>query len=213
MDSFKNETIENYTKLLSTASPVPGGGGTAALAASLGAALGRMVASLTIGKKKYAEYEAELKSCAEKSDALIEQFLSLIDRDAEVFEPLSRAYSLPKETEEERAKKAEVMEKCLRDAASAPFEILSLCRESVGCVRIFAEKGSVLAISDAGCASALIGAAARSAALNVSINTKLMQDRVYAENMNAQTETLLHETVQEADDIYRSVSERLKVKK
>ncbi len=212
MDSFKNETIENYVKVLSASSPVPGGGGTAALAASLGTALGRMVASLTIGKKKYADAEEEIKACAGKCDEIIGKFLNLMDKDAEVFAPLSRAYSLPKETEEEKAYKAEVMEKCLKDAASAPFEILSLCQESIGCVRIFAEKGSVLAVSDAGCAAALIGAAARSAALNVSINTKLMKDRAYAQELDAQTAGILLETIQEADDIYVFVSERLTVK-
>ena len=102
-------SIGDFMEVLSSKDPVPGGGGASAVAAAVGCSLGRMVASLTLGKKRYAEVEPRVRDIAERLDGLRMELLALADKDAEAFEPLSRAYGLPKETEQQRAHKAEVM--------------------------------------------------------------------------------------------------------
>mgnify|MGYP000736125647 CR=1 FL=1 len=110
-------TIQEFLDVLSSKEPVPGGGGASALAGALGNALGQMVANLTIGKKKYALVEDEIKELAERMKGIQGQFSALADQDAKVFAPLAKCYSLPSGTEEEKAYKAEVMEARLLDAS------------------------------------------------------------------------------------------------
>ena len=107
---FSTSTCTEFVEVLASKAPVPGGGGASALVGAVGTALGNMVGSLTVGKKKYADVEDEMYELKAKCDQLQKDFLRLIERDAEVFEPLSKAYGMPKETEEEKAEKARVME-------------------------------------------------------------------------------------------------------
>ena len=90
-----------------------------------------MVTNLTVGKKKYADVEEEMKELMAKATTLQDELLHLIERDAEVFEPLSKAYGMPRETEEEKAEKARVMEIVLKDACSVPMEIMEKCCEAI----------------------------------------------------------------------------------
>ena len=103
---FSTVPCNEFVEVLASKAPVPGGGGASALVGAIGTALGNMVGSLTVGKKKYAEVEEEMWELKGKCDQLQKDFLRLIERDAEVFEPLSKAYGMPRETEEEKAKKA-----------------------------------------------------------------------------------------------------------
>lgn len=198
--------IEYFLERLASAAPVPGGGGASALAGALGIALGNMVGSLTVGKKKYAEVEAEIIQLNEMADVLRKELLMLVEKDAEVFEPLSRAYSIPKDDPNRDAIMAEV----LKSAAEVPLEILRKCGDALELIAVYAVKGSVLAVSDAGCAAALCRSAMESAALNVYINTKSMKDRQLAESMNDEVAFILEKYSAMADGIYRSVAERLK---
>ena len=118
--SFSDISISEFTARLSTKAPVPGGGGASALVGALGSALGCMVGSLTVGKKKYAAVEDDIKSLMERSLTLQERLLTLIDKDAEAFEPLAKAYSLPSSTEEEKQEKAKVMAEVLKGACQVP---------------------------------------------------------------------------------------------
>ena len=97
---FSTSTCTEFVEVLASKAPVPGGGGASALVGAVGTALGNMVGSLTVGKKKYADVEEEMWELKGKCDQLQKDFLRLIERDAEVFEPLSKAYGMPKETEE-----------------------------------------------------------------------------------------------------------------
>jgi formiminotetrahydrofolate cyclodeaminase len=134
----------------------------------------------------------------------------LVDRDAEVFEPLSKAYGMPKDTEEQKAEKDRVMEKCLRDACSVPLEIMEKCCEAIELQKEFAAKGSALAISDAGVGVAFCKAALQGASLNVFINTNSMKDRDYAEKLNARATEMLDKYTALADDVFSGVYNRLK---
>ena len=176
---------------------------------AVGTALGNMVGSLTVGKKKYADVEAEMWELKGKCDKLQAEFLTLIERDAEVFEPLSKAYGMPRETEEEKAEKARVMEIVLKEACSVPMEIMEKCCEAIDVIVEFAAKGSALAISDAGVGVIFCKAALQGASLNVFINTKSMKNREYAEELNAKAEAMLAKYTVLADEVFAQVRGRL----
>ncbi len=208
--SFLKQDIVVFTDVLASKASVPGGGGASALVGAVGTALGSMVGALTVGKKKYADVEAEIIALMEKAESVRAELLRQIDEDARVFEPLSKAYGLPKETEEEKAEKARIMEACLRDACSVPMEIMEKCCEAILLQKEFAAKGSSLAISDAGVGVAFCKAALQGASLNVFINTKSMKDREYASGLDKKALEMLDTYVPMADEIYESVFARLK---
>lgn len=198
-----------FVAALASSAPVPGGGSAAALVGAVGAALGNMVGALTLGKKKYAAVEDEIQSLQERCGALCEKLIDLTDRDAEVFAPLACAYGMPIATEEQRAEKDAVMEPALCAAARVPLEVMELCAQTLDVIGRFAQIGSPMAVSDAGCAAACVQAALRSACLNVQINTKAMKNRAEAERLNAQAGFLLYKSIERADQIFESVRAQL----
>ncbi len=203
-------SCKDFVEVLASKEPVPGGGGASALMGAVGTALGNMVGSLTVGKKRYADVEEDMQRMKAKADALQQEFLHLVDRDAEVFEPLSKAYGLPRETPEQQKHKAEVMAAVLKDACSVPFEIMETCCEAIDLMAEFAEKGSAIAISDAGCGAAFCRAALIGASLNVFINTKSMDDRTYAEDINKKAYAMLDKYLPLCDSIVKQVSARFR---
>lgn len=207
---FSTAACNEFVEVLASKAPVPGGGGASALVGAIGTALGNMVGSLTVGKKKYADVEEEMWTLKGKCDVLQKDLLTLVERDAEVFEPLSKAYGMPRETEEEKAEKARVMEIVLKDACSVPMEIMEKCCEAIELIQEFAAKGSALAISDAGVAAAFCKAALKGASLNVYINTKSMKNREYAQELNEKADAMLDKYPKMADEIFDSVISRLK---
>ncbi len=207
---FSTVPCNEFVEVLASKAPVPGGGGASALVGAIGTALGNMVGSLTVGKKKYADVEEEMYELKGKADALQKELLHLIERDAEVFEPLSKAYSMPRNTEEEKAEKARVMEIVLKDACSVPMEIMERCCEAIDLIEVFAEKGSTLAISDAGVGATFCKAALEGASLNVFINTKSMKNREYADELNKKADEMLSVYTKKAEEIYQSVAARLR---
>lgn len=207
---FTTKTCEEFVDVLASKAPVPGGGGASALVGAIGMALGNMVGSLTVGKKKYADVEADIIALKEKATALQADFLRLVEADAEAFEPLAKAYGMPRETEEEKAEKARVMAIVLKDACAVPMEIMEKCCEAIELIVEFGAKGSKLAISDAGVGAAFCKAALQGASLNVYINTKSMADREYAEELNKKADAMLEKYTKIADDTFNSVLGRLK---
>ena len=199
------KNVDKFLEALASSAPTPGGGGAAALCGALGIALGNMVGSLTLGKKKYADVQEDIAELNAKAEALRAGFVALVDADAEAFAPLSRAYSIPKDD----PARDEIMEPALLKAAEAPLEIMRKCAEALELISGYAAKGSALAISDAGCAAALCGAAMESAALNVKINTKSMKNRAVADNINAEMNELLQKYFALSQEIYNDVSGRL----
>ena len=207
--NYKSLTINDFITVLSSKEPVPGGGGASALIGSIGIALGNMVGSLTVGKKKYADVEEDINKLMVSADALAGKLMELMDKDAESFAPLAKAYSLPKNTEEEIAERKKVMEEALKTASLAPLEIMETVCEAIDVVEEFAAKGSKLAISDAGVAAIALRSALFGASLNVFINTGSMEDRVFAEELNQKAENMMAEYGEKAEKIFNSVKERL----
>ena len=205
-------SCEKFLAELASKAPTPGGGGTAALVGAAGVALGNMVGNLTTGKKKYAAVEADIQALNTKADFLRKELEVLVQADADAFAPLAAAYGLPKDTPEQAAHKAAVLEKALDAACAVPLEVMEKCAEGIALVEEYAAKGSVMAVSDAGCAAALCKAALQAASLNVFINTKLMADRERAAALDAKTDKLLDEFVSRADAVFASVTNKLRNK-
>lgn len=205
-----NLSCEAFLEDLAGSTPAPGGGGAAALVGAAGAALGNMVGSLTVGKKKYAAVEADILILNCRAAALRKRLEGLVQADADAFTPLAAAYKLPKETPEQQAHKAAVLEAALEGACAVPLEIMSACCEGIALAAEYAEKGSVMAVSDAGCAALFCKAALQAAGLNVSINTRLMADKAHAAALNAQADAMLAEFVPQADQIYEKLTHSLR---
>ena len=196
-----NKSVTEFTEALASKAAVPGGGGASALVGAVGIALGDMVGELTVGKKKYADVEEDVKALMARAQELRVKLLECVNKDAQAFEPLSRAYGIPKDD----PTRDEVMEKCLRDAAAAPLEILDLCCEAIELQREFAAKGSVLAISDAATGVMFCWSAMYGAAVNVKVNTKSMKNRDYAEKINAHVDAQIAKYRSLAEKVYEDV--------
>lgn len=205
-----HQTCEDFIGLLASNRPVPGGGGASALVGAVGMALGSMVGNLTLGKKKYADVQEDIRVLLDKAQVLQRDLLALVQRDAEVFEPLSKAYGLPRETDEQKAEKDRVMEAALKEACSVPVEIMEKAMECISLHESFCEKGTAIAISDVGVGVEFVKAALRGASLNVFINTKLMKDKAYAESVNKSAEDMLAQGCRRADEVYRKVEQRIR---
>ena len=207
---FTQRSCAQFVDVLASKEPVPGGGGASALVGAIGTALGNMVGSLTVGKKKYANVQQDIIALKQKATALQNELLALVMRDAEAFEPLAKAYGLPKDTPEQQSEKARVMEIVLREACSVPMQIMEKCCKAIELQNEFAKKGSVIALSDAGVGAAFCKAALLGASLNVFINTKSMADKQYAAATNDKCNAMLDKYAPMADEIFAGVLQRLK---
>ena len=196
-----NESCRKFVEVLASSAPTPGGGGAAALVGAVGTALGNMVGSLTVGKKKYADVEGEILELKAKCDRLQTELLDLVKKDAEGFEPLAKAYGIPKDD----PNRAEILEEATVEACKVPMEIMEKCCEALDYIKIFAEKGSRLAVSDAGCGAVCCKAALQAASLNVFINTKSLKDRSVAEELNRQANVMLNKYCALAEEIFADV--------
>ena len=195
------KSCREFVTVLASSEPAPGGGGASALVAAIGTALGNMVGSLTVGKKKYADVEAEIVALKEKCDKLQTELLDQVPADAEGFVPLAKAYGIPKDD----PTREEVLEAATITACQVPMRIMELCCESLDAISVFAAKGSRLAVSDAGCGATIVKAALQAASLNVFINTKTLRNRELAEDMNAQCLGMLDQYGKMADEIFETV--------
>lgn len=195
------ESCRKFVEVLASDAPAPGGGGAAALVGAIGTALGNMVGSLTVGKKKYAAVEAEIIELKAKCDALQKELLDQVEADEINFVPLAKAYGIPKDD----PNRAQILEEATLVACSTPMKIMELCCQAIEYIAVFAEKGSRLAVSDAGCAAVCCKAGLQAASLNVFINTKTLKNREVADEMNAKALGMLDKYCAMADDIFNTV--------
>lgn len=210
MDSFKDKTLEEFTKKLSSSAPVPGGGGVSALAGALAISLGSMTASLTIGKKRYADVEERMQVLAGDAGELRERLVALIDEDAEAFSSLMEVMKLPKTDDEERRTREEAMDEALKHSGMVPLRIMRSCADAIVLLEEIADKGSRAVLSDAGCGASLAWSAMECAALNVYANTKYMKDRACALKMNTEVLDLMEDYGERAHEVYKKAEANLK---
>ena len=184
-------SCEEFTNETFSKAAVPGGGGVAALVGALGTALAGMVGNLTAGKKKYAEYEEDIQRILAEAEKLKSDLLGMIDQDAENFLPLSKAYGLPQETEEEKKIKKETMQAALKVACEGPIDIVRASYKAIELHDELALKGSALALSDVGVGVQLLSAALVSGWLNVLININMIEDAEYVSEIREELEPLV----------------------
>ncbi len=183
-------TIEEFMKKVASKDHVPGGGAVGAIAAALGSGLTEMVANLTIGKKKYQEWEAEMERIVESMEALREEICDLAMRDMEAFDKFMEAMKLPKGTEEEKKIREQKMQEAIKGAIDVPYELARKVRDVIKETEIVTEFGNKNAVSDALSAAELLRAAFEMAKANIKINLKFLKDEKLKEYYEQETDEL-----------------------
>ena len=203
------QDIQSFCTALISKSPVPGGGGASALAGALAACLGGMAVQLTRGKKKFIPVDEMLKAQLESLEESRQILLHCMDEDAAAFEPLSKAYGMPAETEQQKEQKQAVLETCLCRAAQPPMKILQTGAEVAASLQALSGHISKLVISDLGCAAAMARACMQCAAMNVWVNAQLMKDRAKAETLYAESRDVLERGTAQCQTLIQKVGEAL----
>ena len=203
------ESLSGFVASVASAAPVPGGGSVAALVGALGAALAQMVAGLTIGKKKYAAVEAEMKEAALRAAALVNELSSLVARDAAAYAAVAGAHQLPKEPETAAVARRQAITDALLGAARVPLETAHACARVAELAATVAEKGNTNAASDAGVAALLAEAACRGAIYNVRINVASLDDKSLGAPLLEEARQLLAATADHAAQATGAVEKRL----
>ena len=197
-------TVKDYLDLLKSDAPAPGGGSVSALSAAQGVGLVAMVADLTIGREKYAEYQDVCQSAKAGALKLYAEFVEGIDKDTEAFNKVSAAYKLPKDTDEQKAARSAAIREANIGATEVPFETVKLCLEGLKVTETMVGKSNPNAASDLGVAALNLMAGIRGAWLNVKINLPGIKD----EALKAKFETgaqMVDEAYVLANRIYEEV--------
>ena len=201
-----DQPINIFIEKLSSKEPTPGGGGASALIGATGVALCSMVANLTSGKKKYEAYQKDIDEIIVRTRVSTKKLLSLIQEDAESFKPLAAAYSIPKDNPD----RDRILEQALKTACSVPLKILDEITEILDIIEQLAEKGTKLAVSDVGVAACACQCALEGAVTNVYINTKLMNDKIFADKTNKDAGKLVEDGVNRCKKIYDNILNELR---
>jgi formiminotetrahydrofolate cyclodeaminase len=203
------KTINGFLDELASSSPAPGGGSVAALAGALGSALTAMVANLTIGKKKYADAEGEMKKILRQAELLRGQFAALIDKDTEAFQKVMEAFALPKETEPQKALRAAAIREATKEATLVPLEVMKHCIDALALAQEVASSGNANAVSDAGVSALMLHAACSGAALNVRVNLKSLDDPEFVGWKREELESILNTSSMMLDEIHTIIDDKL----
>jgi formiminotetrahydrofolate cyclodeaminase len=202
-------TVDTFLDDLASGAPTPGGGSAAAVMGAMGAALVSMVCNVTIGKKGYEAADAEMKSVRTESESVRRRLTAMVAADVAAFDGLMAAYRLPKQSEEDKSRRAEAIELNLRAATESPLDCARACAEVIALARRAAVCGYMGVISDAGVAVLAAHAALRSAALNVYINVPSLKDRTFASLATAEIEKLLDHSAAETEAVFALVRDKL----
>ena len=201
--------IDDLLIELSSGAPVPGGGGASAVSGALGVSLGAMSLNLTIGKKKYADVESELREALSELETLRDVFLKLADKDEEVFLPLQKAYGLPRQSEEEKKVRAAYMEQALTDATEIPLQVMDYACQALRVLRRTVELVSPLSVSDTGVGASFLKTAVKGAGMNVLINLKSMKDPVRKERFRERYLRSLEQGERLSEEVLLRTEERI----
>jgi glutamate formiminotransferase/formiminotetrahydrofolate cyclodeaminase len=204
-----DQSVSAFVASVASSEPVPGGGSVAAHAGALAAALAQMVASLTIGKKKYAGVEDEMRDVARRAEQLGAKLTSLVQADADAYASVASAYKLPKEPAEALAHRTSSIQNALIEAAKIPLETCRACRDVADLARAVATKGNTNAITDAGVCALLADAGCKGASYNVRINVASLDDRSRGESLATEAKQLVGETAAIAAEVAATVEKAL----
>lgn len=203
------KTLSGFLDEVASSSPAPGGGSVAALAAALGAALTSMVCNLTIGKKKYADVEEEMRRILKQSEELRSRFTALMDRDTDAFNKVMEAFGLPKDSEAQRALRDAAIVAATKEATLVPLEVMKHCIDGLALAQKVAAQGNKNSISDAGVAALMLHAGCEAAALNVRINLKSLSDVEFVNWKKDEMESILRTSRKMLEDVQKIVGDML----
>lgn len=195
-------TLTEFAKLLGSDAPAPGGGSAAALSAVNGISLTKMVCELTLGKKKYADYQAVIEEIHTVAVDLQERLLRAIDEDTEAFNQVSAVFDMPKETEEDKEARRQAMQAALKVATLSPFGMMETMLQALQVTAEAVGKSNTNAASDLGVAVLSLKAGLQGAWLNVLINLSGIKDEDFVSHYRQQGQTILEAGSSLADQVY-----------
>ena len=204
-----DRTIKDFTDVLASDAPAPGGGSTAALEGALGAALMAMVGSLTTGRKKYADHEQFAADLITQAGRIKSDFIRIIDEDTEAFNQVDAVFKMPKETDEDKAARKQAMQEALKACTKTPAKMMELAAEALDLAAEAVTKTNTNAASDLGVAALSLKAAVQGAWLNVLINISGITDTQFAEEYRKKGEAILATALPAADKIYEEIQRSL----
>jgi len=204
------KTVTSFLNELASNSPAPGGGSVAALSGAIGAALTSMVCNLTIGKKKYAGVEGDMKKTLAQAEGLREQFTAMIDRDTEAFNRVMDAYGLPKENDAQKALRSAAIREATREATLVPLEVMKHCIDAMALAQDVAANGNAHSVSDAGVSALMLNAACQGAALNVKINLNSLDDQEFVAWKSDEVGSILKTSTMMLEETMEIVADKLK---
>lgn len=183
-------TVRGFLEKTASESPAPGGGSVSALMAAVGASLGMMVANLSAHKPGWDERWEEFSEWAEKAKAIQQELIRLIDEDTRAFNALMEAYRLPKNTEEEVARRTSAIQEAILRAMEVPLTVMKFGMQALSVVKAMAETGNPNSISDAAVGTLALAAGIRGAHLNVKINASSLRDKEKAAQILQEAEKM-----------------------
>ena len=201
--------LTDFADETASESPAPGGGSISAYCASLGVALGTMVANLSAGKRGWEDQISYFSEWAEKGQASKDQLLKLVDEDTKSFNQIMAGFSLPKNTEEEKAARTNAIEEATKYACEVPFKVMQLSYQSLDLLKAMIEKGNPNSITDAGVGVLCVKTAVRGAYFNVLVNANGLKDKNWANNMIQHAKDLLAKNHAAADQLLNQVETAL----
>ena len=201
-------TVSQFADVMASDAPAPGGGSASALNGAIGAGLAAMVCALTVGKKKYVEFEDLAKETEGKALALKDKFVAIIDTDTEAFNAVSAVFTMPKDTDEQKAARKAAMLEALKGCTVSPYQMMELAAEALELVSSLVGKSNATAASDLGCAALNLKSAIQGAWLNVCININGMADQAFADEYRAKGQALLDKALPMADAAYAAILEQ-----
>lgn len=201
--------VNEFADVLSSNAPAPGGGSTAALEGALGAALTAMVCGLTVGRKKYADFQELTSNVQVEAEKLKARFMDVMDRDTEAFDAVSAAYGMPKETDDQKSARSGAIQSALKGCTKTPLEMMELAVETLELTHSILGKSNASALSDLGVSALSLGAAMRGAWLNVLINIGSVKDQAFADEYRARGEALLTRGLPLSEQIYQDILQQM----
>ncbi|UQZ88144.1 sugar ABC transporter substrate-binding protein [Deltaproteobacteria bacterium Smac51] len=200
-----DHNLKEFADVLASEAPAPGGGSTAALEGSLGAALIHMVAALTSGKAKFAEHQELMTSLLAESEKIKNEFVAIIDRDTEAFNSVTAVFEMPKSTDEDKAARKKAMQEALKACTISPYSMMEQALAALELAEKAIGKTNPNAASDFGVAALSLKAATQGAWLNILINVPGIDDKEFVEKYKGGGEKILAKATKLADEIYAGV--------
>ena len=204
-------TIKGFLAETAGSAPVPGGGSISALNGAIATALTEMVANLTIGKKKYADVEGQMRTIATEAAIIRERLIRDIDRDSEAYDRVFAAFKLPKETEEEKAERSRVIQDATKQAAMVPMEVAEEIASVMETIIYVAHKGNRNAVTDACVAMMAARTCVLGALLNVRINLGSLKDRDFVLQLQTEADAIEQTACQREKELLDAVNQDLRV--